>query len=101
MTSTAPARLMNGRAAMNAAAADVPPSHRMTMRSPIAVNALLATSAGGVAPFFVGAWGGIDVIRDPYADAASGGLRLTALATMDVTVARGAQLELLTGLQVN
>ncbi|MER2509216.1 MAG: phage major capsid protein [Amaricoccus sp.] len=69
--------------------------------SPIAVNALLATSAGGVAPFFVGAWGGIDVIRDPYADAASGGLRLTALATMDVTVARGAQLELLTGLQVN
>jgi HK97 family phage major capsid protein len=69
--------------------------------SPIAVNALLATSAGGVAPFFVGAWGGIDVIRDPYADAASGGLRLTALATMDVTVARGVQLELLTGLQVN
>lgn len=69
--------------------------------SPIAVNALLTTSAGGVAPFFVGAWGGIDVIRDPYADAASGGLRLTALATMDVTVARGVQLELLTGLQVN
>jgi hypothetical protein len=39
------------------------------------------------------------LIRDPYSDAASGGLRLTALATMDVTVGRPAQLEILTGVQ--
>lgn len=67
---------------------------------PSTVSALLTTSAGGVAPLFVGAWGAVDVIRDPYSDAASGGLRLTALATMDVTVARPAQLELLTGLRL-
>lgn len=69
--------------------------------SPIAVNALLTTAAGGVAPIFVGTWGAVDLIRDPFSDAASGGLRLTALATIDVTVARPAQLELLTGVQVN
>jgi len=40
------------------------------------------------------------MIRDPYSDAQSGGLRITALATMDVTVARPAQLELLTGLEL-
>lgn len=61
-------------------------------------KALLTTPAGGVAPIFVGTWGGIDLIRDPYSDAKSGGLRLTALATVDVTVARPAQLEILTGL---
>jgi HK97 family phage major capsid protein len=67
--------------------------------SPLASKALLTTNVNGVAPIFVGLWGAIDVIRDPYSDAASGGLRLTALATMDVTVARGAQLEILTGIQ--
>ncbi len=60
------------------------------------VKSLLTTSAGGVAPIFIGAWGAVDMIRDPYSDAQSGGLRITALATMDVTVARPAQLELLT-----
>ncbi|KQB12434.1 phage major capsid protein [Rhodobacter capsulatus] len=68
--------------------------------TPAACNALLTTSAGGVAPIFVGMWGAVDLIRDPFSDAASGGLRLTALTTCDVTVARGAQLELLTGVQV-
>lgn len=67
---------------------------------PLACSALLTTSAGGVAPIFVGKWGAVDMIRDPYSDAISGGLRITALATMDVTVARAAQLELLTGLQL-
>lgn len=67
---------------------------------PSAVSSLLTTSAGGVAPIFVGAWGAVDVIRDPFTDAQSGGLRITALATMDVTVARPAQLELLTGLEL-
>ena len=68
--------------------------------SPSAVSALLTTAAGGVAPMFVGIWGAMDLIRDPFTDAQSGGLRLTALTTADVTVARGAQLEVLTGLQL-
>lgn len=68
--------------------------------TPSAVSALLTTTTGGVAPIFVGAWGAVDMIRDPYSDAQSGGLRITALATMDVTVARPAQLELLTGLEL-
>ncbi|MBY6119819.1 phage major capsid protein [Mameliella alba] len=67
--------------------------------SPLSSIALLTTNAGGVAPMFVGTWGAVDMIRDPYSDAASGGLRLTALATMDVTVARPAQLEILEGLE--
>ncbi len=66
---------------------------------PAASKALLTTTAGGTAPIFVGTWGAVDMIRDPFSDAASGGLRLTALATMDVTVSRAAQLEILTGVQ--
>ncbi|ARN80926.1 phage major capsid protein [Methylocystis bryophila] len=68
--------------------------------APLACTALLATNVGGVPPIFVGAWGSIDMIRDPYSDATSGGLRLTALATLDVTVSRPAQLQILTGVQV-
>ena len=68
--------------------------------TPAATSALLTTAAGGVAPIFIGAWGAVDMIRDPYSDAQSGGLRITALATMDVTVARPVQLELLTGLEL-
>ena len=66
---------------------------------PLASSALLTTAAGGIAPMFVGLWGAVDVIRDPFSDAQSGGLRITALATMDVTVARPAQLEVLTGVR--
>jgi len=65
----------------------------------LASTALLTTATGGVAPIFVGTWGAVDVIRDPFTDAQSGGLRITALATMDVTVARPVQLRVLTGLQ--
>lgn len=72
----------------------------LTAGSPDTSVALLATSAGGVAPIFVGAWGGIDLIRDPYSDGQSGMLRLTALATIDVNVSRLAQLHLLTALTV-
>lgn len=68
--------------------------------SPLETQVLLTTNAGGVAPIFVGLWGAVDLIRDPYSDATSGGLRLTALTTADVTVARGAQLELVTGLEL-
>lgn len=46
--------------------------------TPKASSAVVMTAASGVSPFFIGAWGGIDLIRDPYADAQSGGLRLTA-----------------------
>lgn len=67
--------------------------------SPLATSALLTTNAGGVAPIYVGLWGAVDVIRDPFTDAQAGGLRLTALATVDVTVARGVQLQLLTNVQ--
>lgn len=68
--------------------------------TPLATEVLLTTSAGGVAPVFVGLWGAVDLIRDPYSDAQSGGLRLTALTTADVTVARGTQLERVTGLEL-
>jgi len=71
-----------------------------TSGTPDVTQSLLTTQAGGVAPVFVGAWGAVDMIRDPYSDAQSGGLRITALATMDVTVARPAQLEVLTGLEL-
>jgi len=66
---------------------------------PLASNALLTTTTNGVSPVFCGMWGAVDLIRDPYSDAKSGQLRLTALTTMDVTVARGVQLEILTGVQ--
>ena len=67
--------------------------------SPLTSEALLTTTKDGVAPIFVGTWGAIDLIRDVYSDAASGGLRLTALATMDVTASRAEQLQILTGIQ--
>ena len=60
------------------------------------VRAHLAEHGAG---WSVGTWGAIDLIRDPYSDAASGGLRLTALVTADVTVSRPAQLEILTGVE--
>lgn len=66
--------------------------------SPVTYKALLTTVKNGVAPFVCGIWGGVDVIRDPYSDAASGGLRLTGLVTADFAVLRPAQLEVLTGI---
>lgn len=67
--------------------------------SPLSSKALLTTSAGGVSPIYVATWGAVDLIRDPYSDAQSGGLRLTGLMTMDVTISRAAQLHVLNGLQ--
>ena len=55
-------------------------------------TALLAVSAGGLAPAYLGVWGGMDLIRDPYSDAQSGGLRLTGLMTVDLAVPRPIQL---------
>lgn len=68
--------------------------------TPLATSMLFTTATGGVAPMFVGMWGAIDLIRDPYSDAQAGGLRITALATKDVTVARPAQLRVMTGLEL-
>ncbi|MBZ0127979.1 MAG: phage major capsid protein [Rhodobacteraceae bacterium] len=67
--------------------------------SPEATSAVMTTTAGGVPPFFVGTWGAIDLIRDPYSDAQSGGLRLTALATMDVTISRAVQTRVLASIE--
>ena len=72
----------------------------LTAGTPDTTTALLATSAGGVPPIFVGVWGGLDVVRDPYAGAAAGSLKLTALLTADLTISRPGQLHLLTALQV-
>ena len=73
------------------------------LATPVGANkpttALLTTNAGGVGPICVGGWCGVAVSRDPYSGAQSGGLRITPLATMDVTVARPAQLEILTAVQ--
>ncbi|WP_340667513.1 phage major capsid protein [Bradyrhizobium ottawaense] len=68
--------------------------------SPLATKALLTTSTGGVPPAVLATWGAVDVIRDVYSDAASGGLRLTGLLTADVSALRAVQLAVLTGLQV-
>ena len=67
--------------------------------TPLATSALLTTSIGGVPPIFIGTWGGIDLIRDIYSDAAVGGVRLTALLTADVSAGRSQQLQILTGIQ--
>ena len=67
--------------------------------SPLAAPLAMTTTTGGIAPLFVGMWGAVDLIRDPYSDAKSGGLRLTALATMDVSVSRLEQTRILTGLR--
>lgn len=67
--------------------------------TPKASKALLTATVNGTAPIFVGTWGGIDLIRDVYSDATSGGLRLTGLVTADVTASRAVQLQILTGVQ--
>ena len=65
---------------------------------PAASDALLTCNAG-IAPAFLGVWGGIDLIRDVYSGAQSGELRITALQTVDMQVPRSTGLHVLTGLQ--
>jgi HK97 family phage major capsid protein len=67
--------------------------------SPAESTAVMTTTVGGIAPFFMGIWGGVDLIRDPFTKAASGQLVLTGLVTCDVTVARAAQVGIITELQ--
>jgi len=60
-------------------------------------TALLSTTAGGVPPFMVGTWGGVDLIRDPYGS--PGHLKITAVLTADVQVLRDDQLEILSNVE--
>lgn len=61
-------------------------------------TAILTATVQGVAPGYLGIYGGVDLIRDPYTKAASGQLVLTALVTADFTVPRGMQTRILTGI---
>ncbi|SNR59173.1 phage major capsid protein [Paracoccus sediminis] len=61
-------------------------------------TAIMTANVQGVAPGYLGLWGGVDLIRDPYTKAASGHLVLTALVTADFTVPRGLQTRILTGI---
>ena len=62
-----------------------------------AETAIMTANVQGVAPGYLGIWGGIDLIRDPYTKAASGSLVLTGLVTADFQVPRGLQTRIMTG----
>lgn len=61
-------------------------------------TAILTATVQGIAPGYLGIYGGVDLIRDPYTKAASGQLVLTGLVTADFTVPRGLQTRILTGI---
>ena len=61
-----------------------------------AETAILTATVQGIAPGYLGIYGGVDLIRDPYTKAQSGQLVLTGLVTADFTVPRGLQTRILT-----
>ncbi len=61
-------------------------------------TAIMTANVQGIAPGYLGLYGGIDLVRDPYTKAASGSLVLTGLVTADFTVPRGLQTRILTNL---
>lgn len=63
-----------------------------------AETAIMTANVQGIAPGYLGLYGGVDLIRDPYTKAASGSLVLTGLVTADFTVPRGLQTRILTGI---
>lgn len=63
-----------------------------------AETAIMTATVQGIAPGYLGIYGGIDLIRDPYTKAQSGQLVLTGLVTADFTVPRGMQTRILTGI---
>lgn len=63
-----------------------------------AETAIMTATVQGIAPGYLGLYGGVDLIRDPYTKAASGQLVLTGLVTADFTVPRGRQTRILTGI---
>lgn len=62
-------------------------------------TAILTAEVQGIAPGYLGIYGAVDLIRDPYTKAASGQLVLTGLVTADFVVPRGMQTRILTGLE--
>jgi HK97 family phage major capsid protein len=63
-----------------------------------AETAIMTATVQGIAPGYLGIYGGVDLIRDPYTKAASGQLVLTGLVTADFTVPRGLQTRILTAI---
>lgn len=63
-----------------------------------AETAIMTANVQGIAPGYLGLYGGVDLIRDPYTRAGSGALVLTGLVTADFTVPRGLQTRILTGI---
>ncbi|CAM3155096.1 phage major capsid protein [Paracoccus nototheniae] len=61
-------------------------------------TAIMTATVQGIAPGYLGIYGGVDLIRDPYTKAQSGQLVLTGLVTADFTVPRGLQTRILTGI---
>ena len=61
-------------------------------------TAIMSANVQGIAPGYFGLYGGVDLIRDVYTQAASGALVITGLVTADFTVPRGMQLRILTGI---
>jgi len=61
-------------------------------------TAVMTANVQGIAPGYMGLYGGIDLIRDNFTKAASGSLVLTGLVTADFTVPRGLQTRILTNL---
>lgn len=64
-----------------------------------AASAIMAANVQGIAPGYLGLYGGVDLIRDPYTKAGSGSLVLTGLVTADFAAPRGIQTRILTGLE--
>lgn len=58
--------------------------------------AIMTATVQGIAPGYLGLYGGVDLIRDPYTKAGSGQLVLTGLVTADFTVPRGMQTRIMT-----
>lgn len=61
-------------------------------------TAVMTANVQGIAPGYLGLYGGIDLIRDSLTRAASGSLVITGLVTADFTVPRGLQTRILTNL---
>ncbi len=62
-----------------------------------AASAIMSATVQGVAPGYLGIYGGIDLVRDVFTKAASGSLVLTGLVTADFVVPRGLQTRILSG----
>lgn len=63
-----------------------------------AASAVMTASVQGVAPGYLGIYGGVDLIRDVFTKAGQGSLVITGLVTADYTAPRGLQTRILTGL---